>query len=103
MDVRRTAIDSLNGFYYIVQTSERCQSGRMGRSRNPESVTGPRVRIPLSPLKQKEPPCGALFVSKARDRTLAEGSTKPARAKRTQRVLRLRPPAATRRARRETK
>ena len=52
MDVRRTAIDSLNGFYYIVQTSERCQSGRMGRSRNPESVTGPRVRIPLSPLKQ---------------------------------------------------
>ena len=49
VDVYRTAIDSLNGFYYIVQTSERCQSGRMGRSRNPESVTGPRVRIPLSP------------------------------------------------------
>ena len=45
----RTAIDSLNELYYIMQTSERCQSGRMGRSRNPESVTGPRVRIPLSP------------------------------------------------------
>ena len=38
-------------FFYIVRTSERCQSGRLGRSRNPESVTGPRVRIPLSPEK----------------------------------------------------
>jgi hypothetical protein len=36
-----------------------------------------------------------------RDRTLAEGSTKPARAKRTQRVLRLQPMAVTRRAAKE--
>ena len=44
-------IDKGMFFFYIVRTSERCQSGRLGRSRNPESVTGPRVRIPLSPEK----------------------------------------------------
>jgi hypothetical protein len=37
---------------YFYALPERCQSGRMGRSRKPLSrFAGPRVRIPVSPLE----------------------------------------------------